>query len=422
MNRNIAPPIHRIAHIHCPEMNEQMMANNVPLYTIHDKQSEVIKIEFVFEAGKWYEEKNLIADFTNRLMREGTADYSSFEIAETFDFYGANLESYTSFSSAGFVLYCLAKNCTRVFAVLQSILTAATFPENEITTVTTNRKEKWKEQLLKTEYVANRLFLPAMWGENHPYGRVSEAADFENISKADLAHFHSQFYIAERMKIIAAGKISNELIAAIDELCKHINTGQNSPNNNQHTPAPFQQKTFHQSIKDAAQASVLIGCSTITKNHPDYLSLTVLNTVLGGYFGARLMKNIREEKGYTYGIYSAISGYQHGGVFEVSAEVNKDYAQKTIAEVKLEIAKLQHKKIGLKELTNVQNYMAGRLLRNVDGALKYSEVVKGMIQFRQSPTYINDYLQTIYSTTPDQIIALANQYLSLENMYEVIVD
>jgi predicted Zn-dependent peptidase len=174
-------------------------------------------------------------------------------------------------------------------------------------------------------------------------------------------------------------------------------------------------------IKDSVQSSIMVGNASILRNDPDYDELTVLNTVFGGYFGSRLMSNIREDKGYTYGIYSSLTPYRNGTIFEIGAEVGKEHKDNTFREIKLEMQRLQNEPIDEEELQTVKNYMSGRILRSVDGALRYSDVLKSMILFDRNPEKINEYLTAIQNISAERVQQLAKRYLDFEKMYRIAV-
>jgi predicted Zn-dependent peptidase len=173
--------------------------------------------------------------------------------------------------------------------------------------------------------------------------------------------------------------------------------------------------------KDSVQSSIMIGNATINKYHPDFDKLSVVNTVFGGYFGSRLMANIREDKGYTYGIYSSVTSYQHGGILEISAEVGKEVSEATITEVKNEIEIMRNDLIDEEELGTVKNYLTGRLMQGADGPMKYSDVYKGLILYGRDDNYINHYLKTIHSITPEEIRDLSRKYFDFDKMHVVTV-
>ncbi|MCW3128009.1 MAG: hypothetical protein JWO03_3667 [Bacteroidetes bacterium] len=422
MNRTIAPEIKTPDSIDLIDYQKIALDNGLPVYIINAGDEEIVKIDFVFEAGKWYEPKNLLADLVNRMMREGVKGKSAKEIADLFEFYGCNLESNVSFTNAGFQIYSLSKHLPHVLPLMMEILTQASFPEDEFSTILNNKKQKHTERLAKNDYVANRTFLSAMWGKEHPYGRVTEYGDFENVTTDMLRQYCTRYYNASNCFIVIAGKLNDELLKSLNTIFGISSwKGEKAPKDVAHIAAPLAEKRIHTDKKDAVQSTIMLGNASINRYHPDFDKLTVMNTVFGGYFGSRLMANIREDKGYTYGIHSALSSYQHGGILEISAEVGKEVSEATITEINNEIELMRNDLVDEDELDTVKNYLIGKLMRGVDGPMKYSDILKGQLLYGREPSYINKYLKTIEETTAEEVRELAVKYLNFDQMYKVTV-
>jgi predicted Zn-dependent peptidase len=422
MNRTAAPAIKTVDSIDLLHVEQIKLDNGIPVYIINSGDQEIVKIDVVFEAGKWYEPKNLLADFVSRMMREGVKGRSAKDIADIFDFYGSNLESSVSFTNAGFQLYSLNKHLPNILPLLMEIFTEATFPEDEFATMLNNRKQKHTERLAKSDYLANRNFLSAMWGPKHPYGRLTEYEDFENVTTSQVRDFYKRYYNAGNCFIILAGKLDDTIIKSLNNVFgAKAWLGQKAPSDIVHAIEPASALRLHADKKDAVQSSVMIGNATIDRYHPDFDKLAFVNTVFGGYFGSRLMTNIREDKGYTYGIYSALTSYQHGTILEISAEVGKEVSEATIHEIHNEINLMRNELVDQEELDTVKNYLTGRLMRSVDGPMKYADVYKGLVLYGRDGHYINQYLKTIHEITAEEIRELSVKYFDFDRMYKVTV-
>ncbi len=301
------------------------------------------------------------------------------------------------------------------------MLTEAAFPESEFELLRSNRKEKHLQRLAKNDYLANRLFLSNMWGVNHPYGRVTEVENFDTMQVADVHDFFYQHYHAGNCFIILAGEYTDATLKQLDELFGAADWKKQPSTPILHQRNMGKELLLHLDKENAVQTSLMVGNATITKTHPDFDALTIVNTILGGYFGSRLMANIREEKGYTYGVYSSLSAYQHGAIFEVSADVGKEHKDATFHEIKKEMQRLQTELVDDEELQTVKNYMSGRILRSVDGALRYADVLKGLLLFNRTPESINSYMNAIQSIDANRIQELAQLHLQFDSMYKVSV-
>ncbi len=422
MNRTLAPSINLIEKIDLPTVEKLTLDNGVPVYVLNSGDQEVVKIELMFKSGKWFEKKNLVADLTNRMLREGTKTKSSKQIADAFDYYGANFHTSAGFENGSSSLYSLSKHAETLIPLFFEIFRDSVFPEEELKTILSNRKQRFTVELQKNDFIANRQFVNALYGKNHPYGRVTEFEHFEKITTDDLKAFYNRYYNANNLTLIVAGKFDTQLLKTLNNFfgCNDF-LGEKAETDIVHKIESEKDLVLHTEKADSVQSAVVLGNLTINKTHPDFLKLSVLNTVFGGYFGSRLMSNIREEKGYTYGIYSSFASYPHGGFLEIASEVGKDVREATLNEIKHEITLLRTELVGYEELQVVKNYMSGKILRSIDGPMKFSDTLKGLLIYNQTPEYIQQLLKTVREVNSEELLQLANRYFDYEKMYKVTV-
>ncbi len=422
MNRAFAPEINLIDSLTLPEVKKLTLDNSVPVYLLNEGEQEVVKVELMFKAGKWFEEENLVADLTSRMLREGTKTQTAKQLADTFDYYGANFNNAAGYETAGASLYSLTKHIDKLLPLFFEIFTESIFPEHELATIITNRKQRLSVDLTKNDFLANRHFVNALYGQKHPYGRVTQVEDFEKFSVEDLKAFFKKYYNASNLTIIVSGKFDDSLVKKLNETFGSKNyTGDKASETISHPVESSSELVHHTEKADSVQSAIMIGNISINKTHPDFLKLTVLNTVFGGYFGSRLMSNIREEKGYTYGIHSSFASYPHGGFIEISSEVGKDVRDATMKEIQREINLLRTELIGDEELQVVKNYMSGKILRSIDGPMKFSETLKGLLIYKQELSHIQEILNTIREVSSEELMTLANKYFDYDKMYKITV-
>ncbi|MES2620378.1 MAG: pitrilysin family protein [Bacteroidota bacterium] len=422
MNRAFAPEINLIDSLTLPKVENISLHNGVPVYLLNEGEQEVIKIELIFKAGKWFEQKNLIADFTSRMLREGTQTKTAKQLADTFDYYGANFNESAGFETAGASLYSLTKHIDSLLPLFFEIFTESIFPENELNTIISNRKQKLSVNLKKNDFLANRNFVNALFGQSHPYGRVTEFENFEKISVEDLKSFFKRYYSATNLIIIVSGKFDDSVVKKLNQYFGGKSwMGEKVDERISYKIDSSPELVHHTEKADSVQSAIQIGNLSINKTHPDFQKLSVLNTVFGGYFGSRLMSNIREEKGYTYGIHSSFVSYPHSGFIEISSEVGKDVRDATMKEIQYEINTLRNELIGEEELNVVKNYISGKILRSIDGPMKFSETLKGLLIYNQDLSYIQEFLKTVREVNAEELLQLANTYLDYDKMYKVTV-
>ena len=423
LNRNIAPDIKTVDRLGIKNPEVSLLDNGIPVYLIDDAEQDVIKVELMFKAGRYHEPKSLIASFTNKMLKEGTRSHNSLEIAENIDFYGAHLEATSDKDMAYITLYSLNKHLEATLPIMAEIIREPVFPEPDLNTLKQNRKQQFIINNEKVKYLAKRKFNELIFGPAHPYGKLSIEQDYDDIQRGDLIEFHQQYYVFSNCKIIAAGKIPLGFLALLNHHFGALSNISRQPGLNGKNVAISDvsgQKT-HLLKKDAVQAALRIGKTLFNKKHPDYTRMKILNTVLGGYFGSRLMTNIREDKGYTYGIGSGVVSLQNSGYFFITSEVGSKVKEKALKEIYHEINVLQQDLIPEEELTLVKNYMMGSLLRSMDGAFALSDNFKALIEYGLDFTYYDNFIENIKSIKSVELRELAQNYLSLNSLTELVV-
>jgi predicted Zn-dependent peptidase len=274
--------------------------------------------------------------------------------------------------------------------------------------------------LTKNDVVAYRKFTELLYGEEHPYGYNSFADTYSALTRDDLVEHYQANYVSGNCLLFLSGKITPQIRALMEQhLGNAILKGEKrtvavGPGVN----TPLTVKVPH---PEKVQTAIRIGSHLFTRSHPDYNGMYVLNTILGGYFGSRLMANIREEKGYTYNIYSNHDSMLFGGYFYVATEVGNEFVEPTIREIYVEMQKLQDKLVKKDEMEMVRNYLLGTLLTNLDGPFNISEVVKTFISEGLPLSGFEELVETIKTISPKELRELARKYFKKENLWEVVV-
>jgi predicted Zn-dependent peptidase len=172
---------------------------------------------------------------------------------------------------------------------------------------------------------------------------------------------------------------------------------------------------------ESVQSSIRIGNLSISRNNDDFRKLQFLNLILGGYFGSRLMKNIREDKGLTYGIYSVLEPYNSFGIWYIDCELNYKNREEGISEIWKEINRIKEEEISIEEIQNAKNYYLGSFLKSLDGPFSLADRLKIMIDFQLPDTYYPEFVSILKNTTSKDLLDTANKYLTENNMVKIIV-
>ena len=423
-DRKNAPDFGKIEKLEIQQATLVKLDNGIPLYYIHAGSQDVIKLELIFNAGKIHQSKSLVASTTSSLIDDGTHKYSSSEIAEKIDFYGAYLGTKNNYDFADLTIHCQTRHLKEILPLLLEMMTEATFPENELEIHKQNSKAKIIQELERVEVMASNKFNEVIFGKSHPYGSSNNPEDCDALTREDILRFYQMNYRMKDSRIVLSGKVSDQVIREINSifgitaLVKSENISQNDNAGKEFFSTP-EKKHFLKKEK-AVQSAIRIGKTFINKTHPDYGSVRVLNTLLGGYFGSRLMSNIREDKGYTYGIHSGISSYQKNASILISTEVGAEVTDDAVKEIFLEIKKLREILVDEQELQLVKNYLMGSFMRSIDGPFGLADIFINLNNYNLDYEYYEQYFQTVKSVTPKRIRDLAVQYFSEDSFYTVV--
>lgn len=418
LDRNIAPPSKRVTNIAIPQAKRTSLDNGLPIYLIEAGKQPVVKLELIFKAGAWYEEKKGASYFAAKMLSEGTRHRSSAQISYEIEKFGAYLELNPTLDYSIVTLECLSKHLSSLLPLLHEILYAPTFPEDELVTLKNLKAQQTRVQNEKSSFLASKKFREAIFGDAHPYGKDLTLEDIDQLTEEDIKSFYHRYYSLP-FEIIISGLPDGNFLADLNTVFGKAIFGKQTVAPH-YTPKGTTSRTLIE--KEAnLQSSIRLGKKLFTKDHHDYIKLLVVNEILGGYFGSRLMKNIREDKGYTYGISSALVPLKNEGYFIVGTDVNKENTSNTLQEIYKEIELLQTSLVPEEELNTVRSFMVGSFLSEINTPFALSDKFKGVHLYGLDYEFYNHYIQTINNITPKEIQELAQQYLQKETLMEVIV-
>ena len=429
INRLVPPPIHNAVSFDLTLVPSQRhkLSNGVPVIAVDAGVEEVLQIEWVFAAGNSFEQANTIAAATNFLLKNGTSTRNALQINEQIDFYGAFLNRHCYNESATLTLHTLSKHLPDLLPVITDILTDSIFAQQEIDLFVQNSKQKLSVNLRKCDFVANRQIDSLLFGANHPYGRYSSFEAFDAITRNQLFAFYETFYKQGELVIFIAGKLPANWLQLLDEAFGHLPLRPLIPVKTQpQIPAlPVADNRVVRISNDAqgVQGAIRLARPFPNRHHPDFQKVSVLNTVFGGFFGSRLMSNIREDKGYTYGIHSFVQNNIGPCAWMVTTEAGKEVCEAAIQEVYNEMELLRNELIDDEELLLVRNYLIGSILSSLDGPFQMIGRWKGyyLHGIDDGTGYFNRAVETIKTVSAEELQSLAQTWLQPETFYEMVV-
>ena len=424
LDRTIAPPIKDAVEfeLQLKPYEYFTLDNGVPVYTVDAGTQEVLQMEMVFYAGNWFEQQKIVAGTTNYMLKNGTSTKTAFQINEEFEYYGAYCKRACLNETAVINLSALSKHLDKLLPVVKDMITNSVFSEEELNIYKQNTKQRLSVQLKKSDFVAARLIDAYVYGEQHPYGTYTNTADIDALTTEQLKEFYKQYYVNGQCVIFVSGKIPADLQLQLNEVFGKLSIRKPTFSVDTIVSSAAAEKKYR-IINDinGVQGAIRIARDFPNRHHPDFMKVMVLNTLFGGYFGSRLMSNIREDKGYTYGIHSYVQNHLQQSAWMISTDAGKDVSEATIEEVYKEMKLLREELVDEEELLLVRNYLIGTILGDLDGPFQIMGRWKNLILNNLNEKYFYDSVQTIKMITAEELRELAKKYLNPEDFYELIV-
>ena len=426
ITRTVAPRIKLPVdfNVKLPPCDKYTLNNGVEVYAINMGGEETLMVNWVFNAGNWYEEKKMSASATNYLLKNGTSKLSAFAVNEHFEYYGSYLNRNCYNETSEISLHCLNKHINELLPVVADIITDSIFPEEEIAIYKQNSQQRLRVSLQKCEFVAGQLIDAYLFGEQHPYGKYSRLEDYSALTRQELVDFYNQYYVNGRCVIFVAGKLPGDIISQLEKYFGSLPLRSHKAADvfPHHPTTPSAEKKQRVTIDpNGVQAAIRIARHFPNRHHPDFQKAMVLNNVFGGFFGSRLMANIREEKGYTYGIYSYLMNHVEQSGWMVSTEAGRDVSDAAVAEIYKEMELICNEEVDDEELMMTRNYMIGTILGDLDGPFQVAARWKNLVLNDLDEDYFYKGIETIKTISSAELLELANKYLKPEEFYELLV-
>lgn len=417
INRSIAPSFTRSTNFELIKPEELTLQNGAKVFFVSGGTQSVIRVEIILKAGRWFESVWGASYFSSQLLSKGTSKKNSFEIAQIFDQYGAHFEISPGLDIVSIALYTLNKNLRPTLALVRELLEDSAFPEKELTQSKNIYLQNLKVNNEKTSFQASKLFRKKLFGENHPYGKELEAEDVTSLTAEQLREYYTS--LGKDFTLIVSGKVDDaskqSILEAFGALPYRTVTEKQI--------ATDKVNTLHERIskKGSIQSSIRMGRKAVARSHADYASVLFLSHILGGYFGSRLMKNIREDKGLSYGIYASLHTLQHDNYTVIGADVNNENLDLTFEEIRKELKRLRTELIDAEELEIARNHFIGSLQAEITTPFAHADKIKNIFLFSLPQDYYQKLINTIDGIQGEELIGIAAKYFAEDSFVEVAV-
>jgi zinc protease len=421
-DRTIAPSYKSIDSYILPEATSVTLHNGIPLHMILSGTQPVVRIELIFSAGNWYEPSPGCAHFTAKMLSEGTSKRTAKEIQEKFAYYGAFPEFNSGMDHASITVYTLSKHLESLLPLIHELVSESVFPEKELESVRNITLQGLKVNKEKTAFLAGSKFREMLFGPEHPYGYYLSEDAIEAVHVHGLQDFYKRNYTIQNCEIIVSGAGNLDFVTLINKYLGADHWGKSDG-------PSYKGKEFHEphfikreliSKEAAVQSSIRMGKKLFSISHPDYFSMYCLNEIFGGYFGSRLMQNIREDKGYTYGINSNLVTYKNEGYFVIGTDVKREFTQHTLDEVYKEMKRMKEEKVSAEELNTVRNYMLGSFVNSITTPFAVADKFKTIHFNSLGYDFYSHYFSTLKNITPEILMATAHKYFDENSISESV--
>ncbi|MBP3426327.1 MAG: insulinase family protein [Rikenellaceae bacterium] len=416
----IQPPAITIPQtIRVAQPTEQRLANGVRLLALTNPGQNVVRLSFVFEAGTTTQHKPFVASSAQNLLSEGSSRHSAIEIAEALDYYGSYFEVSLDRDYSVITFCCLTRFFEESIGTFEEILLDPLYAPDEISIYASKRKQSLEIERRKTATKARERFAHALFGDGHPYGVSYHENLYDDLTHNDLKEFYRRRYTAENCFVVCSLDDDPKRLARIARFAEQIpSTGCYSP---VEIPAPTPSLYDFEQVDQAVQSSIRVGKLLFGRQHPDFVGMQVVTYILGGYFGSRLIENLRERNGFTYSVFASMINMRHAGYMAIATDVGCEFSERAVEEIRAEVGRLSKELVSAEELETVRRIMFGEFMRILDGPMGLVDVTIEATQNGTDNHYIARSLDEIRTITPTRIRDLAERYLNPETLTTIIV-
>lgn len=416
LERAKAPSFSQDFAFHLPQPEIIPLSNGSKIFWLNEIQQDVFKIELIFNAAKWNEPTKGVSHFLAQLLDKGTSQLTSQQISNLLDYHGAQLEIHPGYDYTSVSLYGLNKSLHAIFPVLIDLITNSIFPAEELKLQKDIFIQNLRVNNKKTSFIASKLLRQNLFGKDHPYGSSLEESHATNIQSESLVSFFKSSFLLK--DIFLVGNFNSADIQWIVTQLQNIPVEKEKAINSHeiHPGKDIQTKEL-----ESVQATLRLGKRFLNRSDIDYPASLITNHILGGFFGSRLMKNIREEKGLTYGIYSSIQPLHKDCFLTIGADVNVDKVDIALTEIKNEIERLIHQTISEEELLIAKNHFLGSLQLEVSNPFAAIEKIKTISLNQLDVRFYENLFASIKSFNPAKLKATTEKHLLPDSFITVVV-
>ncbi|QCK14335.1 M16 family metallopeptidase [Mangrovivirga cuniculi] len=417
LDRTKAPYKNDLVQPDIIKAQEAFIFENTPVFFVHSDTQEALKIEIITDSGSKFEQKPAAASTALSLLNEGTKSRTGSQISDGFDSRGAFTDFNNTSDRQHMSCYTLERFFPEIIELMSDVWINPSFPEDELERYQTQKAEQIAQQRKKNQYKAAEVFKNSLFGKNHPYGRTVGPEEIKSINREDLIDFHPTMY--RNPAIFLSGKVSDNVLTTLQD---HLQKIPVSKANNSKIKKPEQiTDLIVINRPDSLQSTIRMGLPIIDRGHEDYYKLVVTNELFGGYFGSRLMKNLREDKGYTYGVHSRLMHLEDEGYMIVGTDVIREKTEDSLKEIQSELERLATESVEQFEFDTVINYLKGNFISSINTPYSLVDKFKSLYFYDLDYGFYDNYFENLDRITPADIKNTVEKYLLNNDWTKVVV-
>ncbi len=394
--------------------------NGLKVIVVENSKTPVISWQLSLDIDPVMEgEAKGYVDMAGQLMRSGTKNRTKQQIDEAIDFIGASLST----TSSGMFASSLTRHKEQLLQLMSDVLLHPTFPQEELDKSIAQAISGLSTQESDANAMANNLITRVVYGNEHPYGEVMTKESVGKINRDHLVNYYNTFFKPNAAYLVIVGDIS--LAEAKSLTQKYFGTwerGSVPTFSYTHPASPSGNKVAFANREGALQSVLAVTYPIdLTPGSPDAIPASVMNSVLGGgVFSGRLMQNLREDKAYTYGARSSLSGDKLVGRFTARTEVGNIVSDSALVEILYEMDRLVKEPIDQPTLDLVKNFMNGNFARSLESPRTIANFALNIERYNLPKDYYKNYLENLAAVSIGDVSAMAAKYIKPSNAWIVV--
>lgn len=415
LDRLTAPPLSAFPQLSLPAFDEKILPNGVKVRILDSGEEAVSRLSVIWPAGLIDSGHQAAYSLTANMLPEGCGGMSGKEVSDILESNGAWFKVYPTQHSTLLSLHSLNHTAKTVFPLVGKIITSPDFPAETFDALKKKGAAEKEIASRKPSYQASLIARETLYGIGHPLAAAVTPDDILAVDKTQLSRLHSGIMLANKPVVFLSGKITPEVERLCEDVLSAIPFDESAPDRIKREiasiPMLSDSKTCRKEMPDSLQTAIRIQIPTIHRLHPDYEALRFAVVALGGYFGSRLMTNIREEKGYTYGIGANLVPWLEGTNIVISCECDNRYTDAVIKEINREITRLANEEMSQEEVETVRNVIISNLAGILDSPFSISGFAEQAETLRLTPEVYTGQFAQAQTMTAEKIREMASKYL-----------